>query len=1810
MVSRCGRRPGCPDRRCDPGLTADAFVEQIKASYAWTVAPTPADVPTSTVCSGVIEGVAWDPTRRYVTRPPYDNGLVAAIGNNRVEAISALLATRPALRALPNVERLLESLQAGLLPDYVSDLASVEEHLHEHGFARRPGGSLWQVQARRSVGMSSPAPRPPPSIPTGVAAQLNELNVTQAAADRADDEIVSRRQQIFADWTKYIDLLYGVGPNDIDADGDVLPLIEAEIAELNAAVAAATALRASADYGRAAVEQLLNGTDLELVTTEAPRYWVATDPVVLIAGDDAAPPARHGGDGRFAPDGMLLCRTTVAVAAPEAGVGATVSGDSAPRTLAAPQSPAPAASLAAPLPNAPALVAPLTGGPRATVQALLAEIGCQAPPDVTISGGPASPVGMQLWNGANPWNPLLLQWRVELIPDHPLASPGSYPTTLITDGYRLDPDAIDLDPLALTAPGPIFDVYDGTVGLGGRTSLAIATQIQKYLSSYRDDAVDPQLNAVLQGVFGSNPAMMAQALGGLRPAMRMRRQVLQIPVGDPLATVAADGPRSVEFSNLTVPTAVGDQNTTAVEPGWGYRPIIAGQLNVLALRLVDTFGQIRDIRLDNGALIRSSSLRPTQDPAGATPVLLRPRLAQPSRLNFRWLAADNDLVESNSDPASSPICGWVLFNHLDSSLMIYDARGSAIGAFSTIGPLWQGAPGASDMFAPIETGFGDPAINPHLRAFALAIAARTDAVGFVTDLLRAIDRAASLIIPKGSAQNRSTSALFGRPLAIVRAQVDAELHGLASIDESWDALRSTVTTWDGTTYPADRPDGGFADVRIPVRLGDISNVSDGLVGYFVDDGTATYATFYSAAADTSGHGVVAPPDDAVTVTPRAGSKPAVVTMLVDPRCSVHATTGLLPMKDIEIPPAMYADALQHIAVPFLVAPLVTGAGRVRVPVPAEAGWMWSWITRTSDPAGWSQVDAVTSPNLRAAFDDTPQTIVDGWLRLTPMPPLVDVAGSHLFRPSRARGDRGEISMSTTVRRSPVGFVLSNTAGEPALTIGDGLAVNVLSFVVSNQTAGELALFAGAPVPDGQSDPTGPTTLYLYFGNLLTSDQVNRLTIAAPGWVATQVAGVWALTPAASGSLVAGGSVTFAITHVDVDGPPQDGHFIVDYSRLGNVPNGFTHLPLARVSATADGDPTLSLQIGFGSGLSTVVTTVDATQPRSNSLSLQLSTDVPNVAPTWDANKPPLFHLSFLYEESTPGGALTTRDLAQKIKVSPSAQTLTSWTVDPEPSGEDPVWTLRPKTGPILGAGSVAEFEIDSIVSELRPGPTQLSVSWENIPGFAPGVATAVIQKLAPLTVGAMTFDPSWIPTGQSVTPTLSWSTTGDPTTLELVAPHDTPLGNAVATSMVSPVAVSAATEFTMRAMRAADDATAAGSATFTLVSFPFTTSAKLDSPEISEVTAFCQPADSSLLYVACASYKDFAGNASASLLIIDGTTKALVAQIDQEWPRPPGAENELGTPSVWIAPNATPGVDRLAMLGQQVLLVWDIAADHTVTKRSSTAVSDTLVLGFLPTGTIAAVVMDIKSPTHQFTVTEFDPLGVQPLRQLGPALGGDGLYGGFMITRDAEHIVYLGWIGPVPQTEDDNNAAIPGRLVVRKSRLADGVLVDEVALATWPLADFMVAVMIINMMPLSEMQDDSVVLYTPFAPPQNGSTDPPTDPSEPDPFAPLYGLTWMPLDGSGRSTMSPPGGSFRLNLSGQDAFVPPQYSPNGTDVVIVTDVGLWIAPANRPDLGVTVPVGPPLLPVVFSPDGKVITAVVQDPTNYNSFEIVTLTRTG
>jgi len=299
-----------------------------------------------------------------------------------------------------------------------------------------------------------------------------------------------------------------------------------------------------------------------------------------------------------------------------------------------------------------------------------------------------------------------------------------------------------------------------------------------------------------------------------------------------------------------------------------------------------------------------------QPPNDATErrALLPLRFTQPARLSFRYRSANNSAIEMNSDPATTPVCGWVLFNHLDDNLMIYDASGNALGSLNIRGPLWSGAPGNNATYnRPIAAAL--EGANPHLQAFAIGIYNNPGAVGFLQDLLDTIDATITLVNPQSADQYQAMSVLIGRPLALVRASLALDVRGMPALNQSWSSFEDAVT--NGQALEA-RDTAAFQSVGFPVRLGDLANINDGLIGYFCDNGSAgVYQTFYAAASTSAANGVVPPAPNQLTVSADANAPPVLLSMLVDPRASVHATAGIVPVKDIQIPPYMFAAALKN-----------------------------------------------------------------------------------------------------------------------------------------------------------------------------------------------------------------------------------------------------------------------------------------------------------------------------------------------------------------------------------------------------------------------------------------------------------------------------------------------------------------------------------------------------------------------------------------------------------------------------------------------------------------------------------------------------------------------------------------------------------------------------------------------------------------------------------------------------------------------------------------------------------------------------------
>ncbi|MEU5427151.1 hypothetical protein AB0H73_16330 [Streptomyces olivoreticuli] len=356
---------------------------------------------------------------------------------------------------------------------------------------------------------------------------------------------------------------------------------------------------------------------------------------------------------------------------------------------------------------------------------------------------------------------------------------------------------------------------------------------------------------------------------------------------------------------------------------------------------------------------------------------LTPRLTQPARAGFTLLDARNDLnpIITASDPDTTPVSAWLIPGHLDRALYAYAPDGAPLGELRTTLPP-SGTPRVTWHALPYSRyrTIDDLSENyPHLHGFLTALVAPARGPAALRALLTVIDRTLSTIAPTGDAAPPYTpSVLVGRPLALMRVRFGLDLDGPPYADPSWQNLLDP----QAPVYP------GY---RWPVRLGERNELTDGLVGYFHGEyRTTDYRVLHTVLGEAE-----LPPEARDYFDPIGtgaslklparppGSDPdnrntAFLTLLADPRGTVHATTDVLPCAEVRLPARLVEPPLAQLPVSFRLGPLpvseyVPDPEAVRdgkppalvLPCPSDRHGTWTWVQNETVGA-WSETAAHAS----------------------------------------------------------------------------------------------------------------------------------------------------------------------------------------------------------------------------------------------------------------------------------------------------------------------------------------------------------------------------------------------------------------------------------------------------------------------------------------------------------------------------------------------------------------------------------------------------------------------------------------------------------------------------------------------------------------------------------------------------------------------------------------------------------------------------------------------------------------------------------
>ncbi|UUN30920.1 hypothetical protein [Streptomyces sp. FIT100] len=413
----------------------------------------------------------------------------------------------------------------------------------------------------------------------------------------------------------------------------------------------------------------------------------------------------------------------------------------------------------------------------------------------------------------------------------------------------------------------------------------------------------------------------------------------------------------------------------------------SAQMRLTSLTIHDSYGRFLDLSEDlvlvapplfvehSGTIDTRSYTHldnDEHDDIAATALIdLRPRLHQGARLNFDYLSPTTGSsqlipVPDLPDPAdANPVHGWLMATRLGQrdAILCYTPQGEPLFDLHCIGngPATARPLPGSRYTNPQDTGFKQH--HPVLYDFLVPLLKDPvgDGTGALPALLSALQQNLTHIAPPSlhGAAGNTLALLIGRPCALATARLRLELDGPPLPSPTLSGLANDSVP-DTTPWP--------------VLLGDSSLYTDGLIGYYLttDDMTRDFTKLHTphpaaSGSDPTNYTQQATPDD-ITLTlqdstqPDSQRKDTYVTLLTCPHNSVHATTDILPVASLTLPPETIDRALSSIRPALPLGPLLTptpfsteDSSPILMPVPALTAETdtWQWAQPHPD-ASWTR----------------------------------------------------------------------------------------------------------------------------------------------------------------------------------------------------------------------------------------------------------------------------------------------------------------------------------------------------------------------------------------------------------------------------------------------------------------------------------------------------------------------------------------------------------------------------------------------------------------------------------------------------------------------------------------------------------------------------------------------------------------------------------------------------------------------------------------------------------------------------------------
>ncbi len=1003
-------------------LSYDDLLKQLN----WTVTSSNKVQATTSLYQAAVFSVQWNPAApdKDPLQIIRDSGkLNVSIGNTTIDAFTTLISSQI---KDPQKTELLRALQYDCLDllNQVSGEALLDERARRAWFSTKPGGYTWTIVAKHGEDGDGSAAA---TLTLSEKKWLAQLNQDQSALDEALNKLFSLQWDLNAAWYKQKYLLANYPPElsfarpenapldaaftdalDPEKPGSLISQVIKQIEAVKAAMAKVpqpgqtsvtngrTAAANAQDAFQQAIEKFAQQKGLSpsssLKAIAAPRFSQANNPVILIAGVEPSKAATSN-------EALQARLTTHLVTGFRCGSG-IIDVTSVDKAGLALLNPSALPSAVPSLFNEFVLLDPSSAAALAAAAGLSVEEVSRVISQHSSSDYQGTLLGLNLNSWTQPWNPMFVEWKVKFF-DVPYKTDGHQHWVFDGKDYRL----------ASQGTPDEGRVVGGISLLSPHMQSVFGSRLDDFTKKY---GAKPEFDAKIGEIHDWK--LLAQELTGFNESLALRdsrayrrpteHDMISIdnqqePLAD-LLGYTLDSP-----GNFTLPAPYRGQVQSMpylpngpVIPFHGVRQ---GQLYFEALTLYDKFGRklkiiepsgnsgLRDFM--NFPLLIDAALRPEKKPKleASSVVQLPPRILQHSRLDFSLVDAKDDHKRVDCDPTANPICGWVLPNHLDRSLLVYAPDGTSLGEFRLIetpdgkkSGEWQAPPHSA-----IKTLDEVATFAPHLHQMLIGMrnAKLGDGEANFQALLSVIDTTLWTIDPLGNRSDQNLSVLIGRPLALVRAQLKFQLDGHPWSDTGWAA-----------TFKTDEPE--FVTYPYAIRIGDQATRQDGVIGYYLSDDYTKLNTV--ACLDTATEQSYITPIGPIGKVGGGNyieqsfnnASPTYLTLLMDPRASAHAVTGILPVKQLTIPPHFLEAPLANMEATFRMGPVLTLIqptppqdgqppalpSAITYPLPAERNGSWSWWEKNADSDPWTGYDLIAAtPN--AQLKSIPATLREGFFQL-------------------------------------------------------------------------------------------------------------------------------------------------------------------------------------------------------------------------------------------------------------------------------------------------------------------------------------------------------------------------------------------------------------------------------------------------------------------------------------------------------------------------------------------------------------------------------------------------------------------------------------------------------------------------------------------------------------------------------------------------------------------------------------------------------------------------------------------------------------